>query len=116
MSIDEPNVIDAVGENDQTGVIGLLLSDHLDWTDPQGHSAALAAKLNAYVQFVTSGQVSGMYPDAADRGVSIQIVAKYPLTDVAAEYLERVRTQLATVGIGLSHEVLSSADARSDSR
>jgi len=113
MSVEDPNVIDAVGVNDETGTLDLLITDHLDWSDVQTHSRVLAAKLNAYVHAVESGQVVSAHPDAAGRQVCIDVIFKYPLTAVAIDYLEKVRKQLETAGIPIGYRV--SGDQRTKS-
>lgn len=108
MSIEDARVIDAVGVNEDSGSVSLMISDHLDWSDLVGHSRFLAAKVNAYVHAVETGQLVAAYPKAAGRRVQIDIIGQYPLTPAAAEYLNTMRSQLAPVGIGLTYGLVDS--------
>jgi hypothetical protein len=104
MSVEDPQTIDAMGVNKVSGTLDLLITDQLDWSDLVEHSRVLAAKVNAYVHAVESGQLVRGYPNAAGRSVVIQIVGKYPLTPQAAEYIHQMRSQLVPSGIALTYE------------
>ena len=57
MAIDEPERIDIIATKPGSSEVLLVISDHLDWKDPEGHSLALQAKINTYLAFVDSGQL-----------------------------------------------------------
>ena len=62
MTLDNLEVVDAVGTERDGGTIVLTLFDAWDWDDQRQHLLALQAKLNAYFGFVESGQIDGVYP------------------------------------------------------
>lgn len=75
MSVDDPNVVDAIGTERDTGVVVLTIFDQLDWDDDQ-HFVALQEKINRYLGFIESGEVLESYPQAAGRPLRIEVVCK----------------------------------------
>src|ERR1700681_2135590 len=67
MSLDNLEVVDAVGTEKDGGTIVLTIFDAWDWDDRREHLLALQAKLNSYFAFVESGQIYEAYPSAAGR-------------------------------------------------
>jgi hypothetical protein len=90
MALEEPNKVDAIGIENDTGSIVLTIADAWDWQDEQKHLRALQAKLNAYINFVESGQIWEAYPDSKERQLVIDIIARFPLSQAGADLLERV--------------------------
>lgn len=104
MALENVLVVDAVGTDTATGVVVLTLVDAWDWSDEQTHLAALQAKLNAYFEFVESGQLEENYPEARDRPRRLEIVTKHPITAAGRRLLD----QAAVVSLdGLKMEVVS---------
>ncbi len=79
MSLENIRAVDAVGVDKFTNAVVLTIIDSWDWTSAEKHLAALQEKLNAYFEFVESGQIYTSYPDAIGKMFLIDIVHKYPL-------------------------------------
>lgn len=105
MSVNDAKVIDAIGVDKETGSVVLEISDHLEWNNE--HLFLLQEKLNTYLAFVESGELLESYPDAENRDVWINIMCKFPLTEEAESFVEKVRGIVETVGINLKYKVLT---------
>lgn len=104
MALENVHVIDAVGTDAATGVVVLTLIDGWDWTDERRHLAALQAKLNAYFEFVESGQLEESYPEARNCARRLEIITKHPVTPGGRRLLD----QAAIISLdGLGMEVVS---------
>lgn len=104
MSIDQTNVVDAIGVDDVTGDVVLTITDQLDWTGSDNeHLLMLQEKLNTYLSFVESGEILETYPDAKGRSVLIDVVCKYPLSHQAHEFYNQVTQIAASAGMKLRH-------------
>ncbi len=108
MSVSEPDVIDVMGLDRETGHVVLTVSDHLDWdADFLGeHLAALELKLGRYFQFVSSGQVKEAYPQADGRGVRVEVVFKFSPVESARIWLDAARSESLRRGCSLSWNVV----------
>ena len=103
MSLDNLEVIDAVGTERDSGTVVLSLFDAWDWDDERAHLTALQAKLNAYFGFVESGQIHEAYPAAAGKVLRIDIVSRYPMPDTALTLLEKAKTVATQLNITITH-------------
>lgn len=99
MSIDQPETVDAIGVETSTGDVVLTISDHLDWTLPARHVAALQAKLNCYLGFIESGELQEVYPAGAGKTVRIDLITKYPVPMEMTPLLEQARVTLLRAGV-----------------
>ena len=88
MTLENREVVDAVGTEIESGVVVLTIVDSWDWQDQQSHLAALQAKLNAYFGFVESGQIYTSYPDAVGMPLRIDIVSMFALPEAAVSFLD----------------------------
>lgn len=102
MSIEDQNTIDAIGV-DQDGVVVLTISDHLDWDNE--HLLLLQEKINRYLAFLESGEISQAYPDSKGREFKINVVCKYELSPAAKEFMSRCTEIINQAGFGFGHEV-----------
>ena len=57
MSVEQPDVVDIISTDKQTGHVVLTISDHLDWSSSKQHQMILQAKFNRYLAFVESGEL-----------------------------------------------------------
>ena len=87
MALDNTGVIDAIGIENDTGMVILTIADGWDWEDAHGHLLALQAKLNAYFSFVEEGELLEAYPQASGRQVAIDVVTKFPMHPKGSELL-----------------------------
>lgn len=103
MGLENCDVVDAVGTDMRDGKIILSILDSWDWSDERAHLKRLQEKLNAYFSFVDSRQIYDDYPDAEGRGLIIDVVARFPIPDSAAEFLERAASVALKVGAELTY-------------
>jgi hypothetical protein len=105
MSIEQTDIVDAIGVQQHSGKLILTISDHLDWNvNIQEHMLLLQEKLNTYLAFVESGELLEQYPDARGRDVIINVVALYPLSLEARRFLDQASAVIADAGITLTEE------------
>lgn len=116
MSVDQTNVIDAIGVDIQTGAVFLTISDQIEWTgNDNEHLMQLQDKLNTYLRFVESGEILQVYPDAKGRAVVIDVVCKYLLSEPALNFFSQVSTIVNGAGIKLQYRQIGSSAAPTSS-
>jgi hypothetical protein len=103
MAVENPDVIDAVGTEIATGIVVLSLIDSLTWDAEYEHLLALQAKLNRYLDFIESGELSEKYAGAKP-GVPLRVDVwfKHLPTLACERFLEIARDTLDTLGLGFS--------------
>lgn len=106
MAIDNPGVIDAIGTDRITGAIVLTVSDHLDWTEERHHLRVLQDKLNAYLDFIQSGQLSEDYPDAGDATLRIEVIAKHLAPPSAGWFFQKTNEALRQNDVAFDYKPL----------
>ena len=110
MSIEQTDVVDAIGVDNSSGEVVLTITDHLEWeNDTKEHLLLLQEKINTYLRFIESGELLESYPDASGRKVVISIVAKYPLSTDAEEFINQVTSIVTGAGMGLRFEHFKAA-------
>lgn len=103
MSIEQADVVDAISLDEKTGCVMLSIFDHLDWLNEEyEHVFMLQEKLNKYLAFIESGEISGAYPASKDRCIMIEIVAKYPMSSNAEEFFGKARDIVEGAGFALT--------------
>lgn len=108
MSLDNVSVIDAVGTDRLTGKVVLTIIDSWDWSDERLHLIALQDKINSYFEFIESKQLFQSYPDAENRPVQIDLIAKFPLSLRADDLLKNAALVARTLDVEVTfqlHEV-----------
>jgi hypothetical protein len=100
MSINQSNIIDAIGISHEGKVI-LTISDHHSW-DETWHLQLLQDKINAYLRFIESGQILEDYPNAEGKEVVIETVMKYQPTSEATSFLEKANEIIKSAGFGFN--------------
>lgn len=89
MSIIDIGVIDSVVHSNEHSDIVLLITDHLDWSQPEEHLLTLQQKLNTYIAFIESGQVFTDFPEANDKVLSIMVACKFEPINTAILFFEQ---------------------------
>ncbi len=78
MSIEQTDVVDIISTDRISGYVVLTISDHLDWSDSNGHQMLLQTKLNRYLAFVESGEILQNCPEAKGRSVEFKVIFQFP--------------------------------------
>jgi hypothetical protein len=102
MTVENIEVIDALGISKEDGEVVLTISDHLPWDSPSEHFGILERKIGRYLDFIQSGQLLDSVPDAENRKVRISIFCKYQPNGHAHNFLIAAERQLADIGVKLS--------------
>lgn len=99
MAIDNPDVIDVVGTNRESGNIVLTIADHLPWDQDNQHLVLLQAKINRYLEFIEGGQLAQEYPNAHPGvPVRIEVACKYQPSRDAEQFLQRAQEVILAAG------------------
>lgn len=106
MTVEQTQIVDAIGVETATGLAVLTISDHLSWHDDVAHLETLQAKLNAYLAFLESGEVYRAYPASEGRKFRIDVVFRLQPPSSAEVFLETARGVIEGAGFGLSWRVL----------
>ena len=106
MSLDTPSTIDALSDDKDGAAVSLAIIDGWDWSDEAQHLVALQAKLNAYFDFVQSGQIFETRPGARGKRLRIDLLTKYPLPDKAERFLQIASQAARQLEIEIAHRVL----------
>jgi Family of unknown function (DUF6572) len=108
MAIDQLNVVDFAATNPTLNQVVLVISDHLEWTDDDEsnklHMYLLQQKVNAYLEFVESGEIYRSYPKAVGKSIVINVVAKFPMNNKVATFFEKVRSIVLKLGYDIEFE------------
>ncbi len=104
MSINQTNIIDIIGTSPE-GKVVLTISDHHSW-DETWHLQLLQDKINAYLQFIESGQIFEDYPNTVGRDIVIETTMKYQPTSEAASFLEKAKDIIKGAGFDFYWRVL----------
>lgn len=104
MSLEQTNKVDAVGLERKSGHAVLTLADSWNWTDEHGHLLALQEKLNAYFEFIQSGQVWESYPAANGKQMRINVVFRFAPPTIAIEFLAKAAEVASELDVLVSHE------------
>lgn len=107
MSVQQPDLVDVISTDKQTGHVVLTISDHLDWSDSTNHQTILQAKLNRYLAFVESGEILTRYRAAKDRPVAIKVVFKFRPDQGGWNFLAKAKVVIESAGLSLRHEIFA---------
>jgi hypothetical protein len=102
MSVDQTEAIDSIYIDPKTDDVLLVIADHLEWTDDdelsKEHMFLLQEKINSYLRFIESGEMHQRFPKTRGRESVIQVISKYPLSDEARRFCEKISSFLANAG------------------
>ena len=98
MSLDQAEVVDLVTES-PSGEIALIMSDTGTWDGSPERVLQLQNKLNTYYEFIESGRLYELHPDAKGRPLRIQLDTLEPLDPTTRRLAEQVEQSLAEEGI-----------------
>ena len=89
MSVNQTDTIDVISTTPD-GKVVLTISDHHSW-DETWHFQLLQDKINAYLQFIESGQIFEDYPSAVGKELIIETVMKFEPSDEGTTFLEKAK-------------------------
>ena len=110
MSLEQANVIDALGIDEHSGRVILVIRHEAPWDGSDAQLYLLQEKLNAYVSFALDGEMAGAYPDFASRPVGLRIDCATPPDPRTLHLLGHVRRQLQFQDIALEVRVSQPGD------
>jgi hypothetical protein len=106
MGLDKTLVVDAAGIEKSSGYMVLSIVDSWAWDkDDEAHLLALEEKLNAYFEFVESGQVWESYPDARSSRIVIELISRFAPSKRAHKLLEHAAKISVNLGIAIRSRV-----------
>jgi len=104
MSINQTGTIDIISTNPD-GEVVLTISDHHSWLE-SWHLQLLEDKINAYLQFIESGQILEDYPNSIEKKLVIEITMKYEPTTEATLFLYKAKQVIEIAGINFRWRTL----------
>jgi hypothetical protein len=110
MSLDQSNVIDALGIEEASGRVLLVIRHDLPWDGSAAQLYLLQEKLNAYLSFALDGEMEGAYPDFAGRPLRLRVDCAAAPDPRTLHLLGHVRGQLQFQDIDLEVRVLQPGD------
>jgi len=101
VTISEADRIDIIATRPDRPQVRLIIADHLDWGDVQGHCLQVQAKMNAYLVAIESGELRRR-PDVAaieEPEFWIEVAGMHEPPPEAREFLTRAAEFLEGVGV-----------------
>ena len=111
MSVNNSNVLDGIGLDRETGCLRLLIKDPFVWEGPSAflseykHLRMLQNKLNAYFDFLRSGQYERNYPNQNFSRCIIEMRFRGEIPDSCIRFLRAVQKKVGDYGIHLEAQV-----------
>jgi HEPN domain-containing protein len=109
MTIEQTNVVDLIGHDEESNRINLVISDHLEWDDKNEKLLLLQEKINSYLAFLEGGEIYEHYPDAEYEGFVIELVSKYEPNEEAEKFLNLAKNTIIEAGFNLKWGPLNDA-------
>ena len=107
MTIEQIDKIDIIGINKIDDYVCLTISDHLKWDNTNRKLEVLQDKINSYLQFIESGQITEDYPDSTNRKVVIELYSKYPPNKEGLKFIECVSPIIKEAGFSFRYKLAS---------
>jgi hypothetical protein len=104
MAIDNPLIVDVVSVDNIKSSVILDIADQLDWNQEKEHLLMLENKINAYLEFIQSGQLVDIYPDAKGKSPIIHVACYHEPTKSAVAFFNEVDKILAPDCIRLTYK------------
>ena len=104
MTIEQTNVVDIMGHDEENNRITLIISDHLEWDEKNEKLLLLQEKLNTYLSFLESDEIYEHYPEVKNESFVIKIVSKYEPSEEALKFLNLAKNTILEAGFNLKWE------------
>ncbi len=104
MSVVDKSKIDFIGIDKETNNVILTITDHLSWVDEMSHIYILQEKINSYIAFIEGNELHETYPESLNKTILINIVFKYKITLLCAEFLNKVKGVLYDLDVKLTYD------------
>jgi hypothetical protein len=103
MSLDDMGQLDFLSVSADGSEVELTIADHLEWTvaSTDDHLQKLQAKIYAYLDFISSGELFRRYAKAAGRSLTIRIRCKHRMPQAGLTFLSQIRALVESEGVGL---------------
>ncbi len=97
--VHKPQVIDVVAQRPGSDEYVLVMLESREWDGSTERLAQIQDKINAYLEYVNSGQFCWMYPDATGRPVHIELRCSYEPDPNTVRFIDDARSYLAEHGV-----------------
>lgn len=98
MTIENTQSIDFISLNEKQGIVHLFITDHLDWNMGEAKLKILQDKINFYLSFIESGEMTLSYPNAVTLNPVISLVSQYEVTKEEKDFLLKVTAIIEDAG------------------
>ncbi len=108
MSVKETDRIDAMGVDEKTNTLVLLVIDPYTWMiQEMDHILTLQKKINNYVGYIEGRGYAEKYPDRQFDGFRIEVAFRYQYSDNCRQVLEAGSQQLRDRGIDFAYSIVT---------
>jgi hypothetical protein len=104
MSINKTDIIDVISTSPK-GPVTLTISDHHTWEETW-HLKLLQDKINAYLQFIETGQIFKDYPNAIGKEIVIKAAMKFEPNQGAVTFLQKAKEIIKDAGYNFQWDVI----------
>jgi hypothetical protein len=104
MAVHDPRVVDLVGR-DREGNYELVMIEENGWADREEFIAALQKKVNAYLAFITEGDLAANHPDSAGKKVTLRLDFMHAPDAVLEESLKSLAAAIQRLGFAFEWAV-----------
>lgn len=105
MTVDNSDVIDAIGIENATGCTVLTIADHLEWSPLRDHLVLLQDKINRYIAFLENNEMAQSYPQGIGRPIRIDVCCQHEPTEQACDFLHQAASVIQEAGWSFSWRV-----------
>ncbi|MEE3404079.1 MAG: DUF6572 domain-containing protein [Acutalibacteraceae bacterium] len=107
MSVKETDIIDAMGIDESTNTLSLLITDPYPWLIQEyDHLKTMQEKINHYVAYLENKGYTKEYGSRTFDHFHIEAALKYAPTDAGKSFFEAGRQQLKQRGIRFAYTVI----------
>ena len=100
-TVEQTEIVDMVGIDEESGNVVLAIFDPLGWECEHERLLLLENKLNAYLRFIDSGELVQKVPNARDRRVLVEVIGRKGQSPKAREFFQKAKGFFGDSGIGL---------------